>query len=65
MTRQEDGNASSFESWMNSQNAAFGNLKNIQGNVNAETGALSLAKVGEDGDYFKKPWRFSFGSKHE
>jgi hypothetical protein len=55
MTRQEDGNASSFESWMNSQNAAFGNLKNIQGNVNAETGALSLAKVGEDGTISKNP----------
>lgn len=55
MTRQEDGEASSFESWMNSQNANFGNLKDIQGYVNAETGALSLAKMDENGVISKNP----------
>tara|TARA_R110002012_G_scaffold16404_4_gene63428 strand:- start:27284 stop:29407 length:2124 start_codon:yes stop_codon:yes gene_type:complete len=55
MKRQDEGNASSFETWLNSQNAAFGNLQNIQGFVNFDTGALSLGEMGEDGKLSKSP----------
>tara|TARA_R110002012_G_scaffold307658_1_gene513286 strand:- start:9805 stop:11883 length:2079 start_codon:yes stop_codon:yes gene_type:complete len=45
VTRQQDGTASTLEQWLNKQNVAFGNLKDIKGYVNPNTGRLSLAQV--------------------
>ena len=42
--RAENKDASSFELWFNEQNAEFGNLKNVKGMVNPETGRLSLVR---------------------
>jgi len=43
--RIDDGEASNLEQWLNEQNVAFGNLENIQGYVNPQTGRLSLVEV--------------------
>tara|TARA_R100001510_G_scaffold38669_1_gene35052 strand:- start:200 stop:2314 length:2115 start_codon:yes stop_codon:yes gene_type:complete len=43
--RIDDGQASNLEQWLNEQNVAFGNLENIQGYVNPQTGRLSLVEV--------------------
>jgi hypothetical protein len=40
-----EGEASNLEKWLNEQNVAFGNLENIQGYVNPQTGRLSLVEV--------------------
>jgi len=45
VTRQQDGTASTLEQWLNKQNVAFGNLKDIKGYVNPNTGRLSLAQI--------------------
>ncbi len=42
--RAENKDASSFEIWFNEQNAEFGNLKNVKGMVNPDTGRLSLVR---------------------
>ena len=55
--RAEDGDASSFEVWMNKQNAEFGNLKNVKGYVNPDTGTLSLLRPNEDGSVSTDPTR--------
>ena len=46
--RLNDGTASSLEEWLNTQNAAFGNLQNVTGYVNPQTGRLSLVQVDPD-----------------
>ncbi len=43
--RIDDGEASNLEQWLNDQNVAFGNLQNIQGYVNPQSGRLSLVEV--------------------
>jgi hypothetical protein len=43
--RLDSGEASSLEEWLNTQNVAFGNLENMTGYVNPETGRLSLVEV--------------------
>jgi hypothetical protein len=43
--RLDSGEASSLEEWLNSQNEAFGNLENMTGYVNPQTGRLSLVEV--------------------
>ena len=43
--RLDNGSASNLEKWLNSQNVAFGNLENVQGYVNPQTGRLSLIEV--------------------
>ena len=45
--RLDSGEASSLEEWLNEQNVAFGNLQNISGYVNPETGRLSLVELDE------------------
>ena len=45
VNRINDGSASNLEKWLNSQNVAFGNLENVQGYVNPQTGRLSLIEV--------------------
>ena len=48
-TRVDNGEASTFEAWLSEQNTAFGNLKNVTGYVNPQTGNLSLVQRNEDG----------------
>lgn len=55
--RADDGDASSFEVWLNKQNAEFGNLKNVKGYVNPDTGTLSLLRPNEDGTVSTDPTR--------
>ena len=55
--RAEDGDASSFEVWLNEQNAEFGNLNNVKGMVNPDTGALSLVRPDEYGYITNDPSR--------
>jgi len=43
--RANNGEASSLELWLNDQNVAFGNLENMKGFVNPNTGRLSLAEI--------------------
>ncbi len=43
--RANNGEASSLELWLNDQNVAFGNLKDVKGFVNPNTGRLSLASI--------------------
>jgi len=43
--RLDSGEASTLEEWLNTQNEAFGNLENITGYVNPQTGRLSLVEV--------------------
>tara|TARA_R100000988_G_C4005820_1_gene172498 strand:- start:1544 stop:3634 length:2091 start_codon:yes stop_codon:yes gene_type:complete len=45
VNRINDGSASNLEKWLNTQNVAFGNLENVQGYVNPQTGRLSLVEV--------------------
>jgi len=55
--RAENKDASSFELWLNEQNAEFGNLKNVKGMVNPDTGRLSLIRPEKDGSISKDPSR--------
>ena len=55
--RAENKDASSFEIWFNEQNAEFGNLKNVKGYVNPDTGRLSLVRPNEDGSISMDPSR--------
>tara|TARA_R110002012_G_scaffold279242_2_gene467199 strand:- start:9388 stop:11451 length:2064 start_codon:yes stop_codon:yes gene_type:complete len=43
--RANNGEASSLEMWLNDQNVAFGNLTDVKGFVNPNTGRLSLASI--------------------
>jgi len=43
--RASNGTASSLEMWLNDQNVAFGNLTDVKGYVNPNTGRLSLASI--------------------
>lgn len=55
--RAEDGDASTFEVWLSKQNAEFGNLKNVTGFVNPQTGTLSLLRRDGDGKVSSDPSR--------
>jgi hypothetical protein len=55
--RAENGDASAFEIWFNEQNSEFGNLNNVKGMVNPDTGTLSLVRPNEDGSISKDPSR--------
>tara|TARA_R100001440_G_scaffold26542_4_gene43408 strand:+ start:7112 stop:8893 length:1782 start_codon:yes stop_codon:yes gene_type:complete len=55
--RAENKDASSFEIWFNEQNAEFGNLKNVKGYVNPDSGRLSLVRPNEDGSISMDPSR--------
>ena len=55
--RAENGDASAFEVWFNEQNSEFGNLNNVKGMVNPDTGTLSLVRPNEDGSISKDPSR--------
>ena len=55
--RAEDGDASTFEVWLNQQNAEFGNLKGVTGFVNPQTGTLSLLRRDGDGKVSSDPSR--------
>lgn len=56
--RVDDGEGSSFEAWFSKQNAAFGNLNDVQGFVNPATGRLSLIRRNEDGSFPTDPSQF-------
>ena len=49
-SRVDNGEASTFEAWLSEQNTAFGNLKNVTGYVNPQTGNLSLVRLDKDGN---------------
>ena len=55
--RAENKDASSFEVWFNEQNSEFGNLSQVRGMVNPETGQLSLVRPNADGSISKDPSR--------
>ena len=49
MERMQTDKASGMEIYMNEQIESFGNLQNMQGYVNPNTGVMSLVHPGEDG----------------
>lgn len=53
--RIDSGEGGSFEAILNQQNAAFGNLKDVTGYVNPETGTLSLVRRNADGSFPTDP----------
>ena len=55
--RAENGDASAFEVWFNEQNSEFGNLNNVKGMVNPDTGSLSLVRPDEYGYISNDPSR--------
>tara|TARA_R100000935_G_C2840719_1_gene170780 strand:+ start:888 stop:2738 length:1851 start_codon:yes stop_codon:yes gene_type:complete len=55
--RADNGDASQFEIWFNEQNSEFGNLNEVKGMVNPDTGNLSLVRPDENGYISKDPSR--------